>query len=61
VQAPPLKVPPLPPCSSCDAILYSPEDLSTGLVGQEIDGIVGYTPEAATALVRQILLRAAAN
>jgi hypothetical protein len=43
------------------SLLYSSEDLSTGIVGQEIDGIVGYTPEAATALVRQILLRAAAN
>ncbi len=40
------------------ALLYSPEDLSTGLVGQEVDGVIGYTPDAATALVRQVLLRA---
>ncbi|MDB5320148.1 MAG: hypothetical protein JWN40_1779 [Phycisphaerales bacterium] len=43
------------------ALFYSPEDLSTGLVGQEVDGIIGYAPDAATALVRQILLRASGN
>jgi hypothetical protein len=30
------------------AVLFSKEDLSAGLVGQPIDGIVGYEPETAT-------------
>lgn len=38
------------------AVIYSPEDLSVGLVGQPIDGIVGYTPTTATGLMRYILL-----
>jgi len=37
------------------AVIYSREDLSVGLVGQEIDGIVGYTPEVSTALMTRIL------
>lgn len=41
------------------AIFYSPEDLSVGLVGQPIDGITGYTPDSATALMRSLLLYAA--
>lgn len=40
-------------------VFYSREDLSAGLVGQEMDGIVGYSPETATALMRNILLYAA--
>jgi hypothetical protein len=38
------------------AILLSAEDLSAGLVGQPVDGIVGYSPEAATEIVARILL-----
>jgi hypothetical protein len=38
------------------AILYSPEDLSVGMVGQPIDGIIGYTPNSATSIVRSIVL-----
>ncbi len=38
------------------AVYYSSDDLSTGLVGQPVDGIIGYTPESATALMRGILL-----
>ncbi len=38
------------------ALIYSREDLSAGLVGQEVDGIAGYTPDAATRLMTQILL-----
>jgi len=41
------------------AILYSPEDLSVGLVGQPIDGIFGYTPQSAAAICRAVLLSAA--
>jgi hypothetical protein len=41
------------------AIFYSPEDLSTGMVGQEVDGVVGYTPEVATELVERMLVGAA--
>jgi hypothetical protein len=38
------------------AVIYSSEDLSVGLVGMPIDGIVGYKPATATALMRGILL-----
>jgi len=38
------------------AIFFSPEDLSVGLVGHPIDGVVGYTPQSAAAIVRAILL-----
>jgi hypothetical protein len=38
------------------AILFSREDLSVGLVGQDVDGVLGYAPETATRLMaRQIL------
>jgi hypothetical protein len=37
------------------AILFSREDLSVGLVGQPVDGIVGYTPATATRLMANIL------
>lgn len=37
------------------ALLYSPQDLSVGLVGHPVDGVVGYTPDTATALVRRVL------
>lgn len=36
--------------------LYSREDLSTGLVGRPIDGIIGYEPSSATDLMSRILL-----
>jgi hypothetical protein len=38
------------------AIVLSREDLSTGLVGQQVDGINGYTPAAATEIVRRLVL-----
>jgi hypothetical protein len=38
------------------AIVYSPEDLSVGLVGHAVDGIVGYDPRTATAIMRNLLL-----
>lgn len=41
------------------AILFSNLDLSAGLVGQNIDGIVGYAPETAATIVRRILINAA--
>ncbi|MEO6436627.1 MAG: DUF4159 domain-containing protein [Tepidisphaeraceae bacterium] len=40
-------------------VIYSAEDLSVGLVGQPVDGIVGYDPETATALMRRIVLSSA--
>jgi hypothetical protein len=43
------------------AILFSPEDLSVGLVGQPVDGIMGYTPASATAIVRAVVLSTAAG
>ena len=41
------------------AVIYSREDLSVGLVGQEVDGVIGYTPATATALMTRILTYAA--
>ena len=41
------------------AIYFSADDLSEGLVGQNVDGIIGYKPEIATAIVRNIILDAA--
>jgi len=38
------------------AIVYSPEDISVGLVGNPIDGIIGYTPASATAIVKAFIL-----
>ena len=43
------------------AVFYSREDLSAGLVGEPVDGIIGYTPATATAIMRNILLYAAAG
>jgi hypothetical protein len=39
-------------------VVYSPEDLSTGLVGHDVDGIAGYTPAIATTITRNVLLEA---
>ena len=41
------------------AILFSREDMTAGLVGQSVGGIVGYAPATATELMRRIVLRAA--
>ncbi|HYE18002.1 MAG TPA: DUF4159 domain-containing protein [Tepidisphaeraceae bacterium] len=41
------------------AVYYSPEDLSVGLVGMNMDGIYGYSPESATAVMERIVLAAA--
>ncbi len=41
------------------AVLYSPEDLSTGLVGEPVDGVDGYVPASATAVAGHLLLYAA--
>jgi hypothetical protein len=42
-------------------VLYSREDLSAGMVGEEVDGVLGYTPETATSIVRNIVLSVAAK
>jgi hypothetical protein len=42
-------------------LIYSREDLSAGLVGQAVDGIIGYDPASATALMTHILQYAAAG
>jgi hypothetical protein len=39
-------------------VIFSREDLSVGLVGQPVDGIIGYDPETATTLMRRILREA---
>ncbi|MGF1632287.1 MAG: DUF4159 domain-containing protein [Phycisphaerae bacterium] len=38
------------------AVVLSAEDLSNGLVGREVDGVVGYTPQTASRLMQCILL-----
>ncbi|CAN5368387.1 DUF4159 domain-containing protein [soil metagenome] len=40
-------------------VFYSREDLSGGLVGQRVDGIEGYEPRSAIALMRNLILRSA--
>jgi hypothetical protein len=42
-------------------VYFSPQDLSVGLVGQQVDGIIGYTPELATTLMEKMILSAGAN
>ena len=36
-------------------VFYSREDLTAGLVGQQVDGIVGYDPQTATQMMANIL------
>ncbi len=43
------------------AVVYSPEDLVTGLVGQQVGGIVGYAPDSATRLMANVLTYAATH
>jgi hypothetical protein len=38
------------------AIFFSREDLSSGIVGEPVDGIMGYSPETATEIMRNIIL-----
>jgi Domain of unknown function (DUF4159) len=38
------------------AVIYSREDLSAGMVGEPVDGIMGYDPASATAVMRSIIL-----
>ena len=38
------------------AVFFSREDLSAGMVGQPVDAILGYDPDSATALVRNLVL-----
>lgn len=40
-------------------VFFSREDLSAGMVGQPVDGIVGYAPDTATSIMRNIILYAA--
>lgn len=40
------------------AVIFSREDISGGLVGQPVDGVLGYDPDTATNLMRNILLYA---
>ena len=37
------------------AVIYSPHDLSVGLVGMPVAGIVGYAPETATGIVARVI------
>jgi hypothetical protein len=41
------------------AIFFSREDLSAGLVGQPVDGLIGYDPATATSIMRNLILFAA--
>jgi hypothetical protein len=38
------------------SVFFSGEDISGGLVGQNVDGILGYTPAAATELMEKMIL-----
>jgi hypothetical protein len=38
------------------ALFFSAEDLSTGLVGQPVDGILGYDPDSSTKLMARMVL-----
>ena len=40
------------------AVLFSREDLTAGMVGQDVDGVFGYTPAVATAIMRNVALYA---
>jgi hypothetical protein len=40
------------------AVVYSPEDLSVGMVGQPVDGIIGYDPPTASSLMSHMLMYA---
>jgi hypothetical protein len=42
-------------------VYYSREDLSNALVGVSVDGVTGYEPQSATALMRNIILAAAGH
>ena len=37
------------------AVFFSREDLTAGLVGQKVDGIIGYQPDVATQLMGNII------
>jgi Domain of unknown function (DUF4159) len=39
--------------------IFSPQDLSTGMVGEPVDGIVGYTPDCAMRLMVNAIVFAA--
>jgi hypothetical protein len=42
-------------------VLFSREDLVTGMVGMPIDGVMGYEPDTATGIMRNIALLASGN
>jgi hypothetical protein len=42
------------------AIILSAEDLSVGMVGQQVDGVYGYTPGVSTEIMRRLVLNMAA-
>ncbi len=43
------------------AVFYSREDLSAGLVGEQVDGIVGYDPKSSVDLMSNMILYASGN
>ena len=55
-----LKVPRIRGIKSGDhiGVFFSAEDISAGLVGEPVDGIVGYDPDSATALMEHMILYA---
>ncbi len=40
------------------AVIFSAEDLSTGMVGEQVDGVNGYTPATATEIMRRLVTNA---
>jgi hypothetical protein len=43
------------------AVIYSPLDLTEGMVGEPVDGIVGYSPDTATRIVEAIVTGSSAK
>ena len=37
------------------AVFFSADDLSAGLVGQQVDGIIGYDPDSATDIMDRMI------
>jgi hypothetical protein len=42
-------------------VILSPFDLTQGLVGANVDGVVGYAPATATELTRRLVVNATAG
>jgi hypothetical protein len=58
-KLPPTTGPSTPPLSTTRiGVFYSREDLTAGMVGEPVDGVVGYSPENATQIVANMVMYA---